>query len=171
LTVTTLENIGKELGSVLKEAAKKNEKFVAGELTRFPDKLKTAAIAYYPETGLKRRSGNLIRSIKGFFRKDGTDSYTIGLVAGGEVAKYARIQHEGGTTRPHIIRPRVAKALRWYGGGRTKGGKVSKAKGNVFFAKSVNHPGSHIKAKRYLIVPLVDKTKQLIKDLLKGIGL
>ena len=159
MTVTTLENIGKELGSVLKEAAKKNEKFVAGELTRFPDKLKTAAIAYYPETGLKRRSGNLIRSIKGFFRKDGTDSYTIGLVAGGEVAKYARIQHDGGTIPKHMVRPRVAKALSWMQGGKRR------------FSKGHQVGPTTIKAKRYLIVPLIDKTKQLIKDLLKGIGL
>jgi hypothetical protein len=43
--------------------------------------------------------------------------------------KYAQAVHEG--TRPHIIRPRRAKALRFRGGD-----------GKFIFAKSVNHPGT-----------------------------
>lgn len=47
---------------------------------------------------------------------------------------YARIQNEGGKTRPHEIRPRNKKALRF----------------NGRFAGKVNHPGSDIPARPFL---------------------
>ena len=47
---------------------------------------------------------------------------------------YARIQNEGGKTRPHIIRPRNKKALYF----------------NGHYAKKVNHPGSDIPARPFL---------------------
>ena len=46
----------------------------------------------------------------------------------GSPVKYAKLHHEG--TRPHIIRPRNAKALRFVVGGR------------VVFASRVQHPGT-----------------------------
>lgn len=154
-----LENIGDAFNDVLGEAAKKNEKKIRKVLKKAPNKFQRAAIAFYPKV-LKQRSGNLIRSIQGFFSQNlSTKEYNLGLRAGGEVAKYARIQHEGGHTRPHIIRPRVAKALSW-----VKGGKRH-------FSKRVNHPGSNIKAKKYLIIPLRKEADKISKELLKVIGL
>lgn len=49
---------------------------------------------------------------------------------------YARIQNEGGRTRPHVIRPRNKKALRF----------------NGRYAKKVNHPGSDIPARPFLML-------------------
>jgi hypothetical protein len=44
------------------------------------------------------------------------------------------------STRPHVIKPKNTKRLRWFGvSGTTKGGKVKRS---VTFAKSVNHPGT-----------------------------
>lgn len=48
--------------------------------------------------------------------------------AGGPSARYALFVEEG--TRPHVIRARRAKALRFYQGGELR------------FARSVNHPGT-----------------------------
>jgi hypothetical protein len=53
----------------------------------------------------------------------------------GSSRPYALMHHEG--TRPHIIRPRRAKALRWVN-----------ARGEVVFAQVVRHPGTH--PNRYL---------------------
>jgi hypothetical protein len=50
---------------------------------------------------------------------------------------YARIHEFGGTTKPHVIEPRNAKALRFIIGGR------------VVFARRVHHPGSRITEKRF----------------------
>ncbi|ATF95242.1 phage virion morphogenesis protein [Cedecea neteri] len=47
---------------------------------------------------------------------------------------YARIQNQGGKTRPHEIRPRNRQALRF----------------NGRYAKKVNHPGSDIPARPFL---------------------
>lgn len=49
---------------------------------------------------------------------------------------YARIHQQGGTTKPHEIRPRNRKALRF----------------NGRFARKVNHPGSRIPARPFLAV-------------------
>ena len=164
-------DIGKAFDELLSEAAKKNEKIISSTLRKAPNRFQRAAIAFYRKV-LKRRSGNLVRSIHGFFSQNiSTKEYELGLRAGGEVAKYAYIQHEGGHTRPHIIRVRVAKALRWYGGKMTKSGRVSKAKGNTFFAKSVRHPGSYIKPKKYLQFPLKTETEKISKELLEKITL
>ncbi|MFT4464043.1 MAG: phage virion morphogenesis protein [Sodalis sp. (in: enterobacteria)] len=47
---------------------------------------------------------------------------------------YTRIHQQGGTTRPHVIRPRYKKALAF-------NGRV---------VKNVNHPGSTIPARPFL---------------------
>lgn len=52
--------------------------------------------------------------------------------------RYALFHHEG--TRPHVIRPRRAKALRFVSGGQ------------VIFASKVNHPGT--KPNRFLTTAL-----------------
>ena len=51
-----------------------------------------------------------------------------GVDAGGRDAPYAPFVHQG--TRPHVIMPRNARALRFEVGGRT------------VFARRVNHPGT-----------------------------
>lgn len=72
------------------------------------------------------RTGNLARSIEADpIRFAGPFRIDTGVTAH---ANYAAAVHEG--TRPHVIRPRVARALKFQVDGRT------------VFAKSVNHPGT-----------------------------
>ena len=72
------------------------------------------------------RTGNLARSIEADpIRFVGPFRIDTGVTAH---ANYAAAVHEG--TRPHVIRPRVARALRFEMDGR------------VVFAKSVQHPGT-----------------------------
>lgn len=58
-------------------------------------------------------------------------------VEGSTNVKYAAIHHLGGTTRAHTIVPRVKKALFWPGAGHP--------------VKSVQHPGSRIPARPFLM--------------------
>lgn len=72
------------------------------------------------------KTGRLGQSIR-----EGDVKTTGPYSAGGSVSAnthYALYVHEG--TRPHVIRPRRAKALRFVVGGR------------VVFAQRVNHPGT-----------------------------
>lgn len=69
--------------------------------------------------------------------------------------KYAAIHQFGGTTSPHVIRPRNKKALAF-------GGRV---------VKSVNHPGSVIPARPFLSITqsgqdkILSKTSQYLRSL------
>lgn len=71
--------------------------------------------------------GTLRRSIRSERRGDG--------VAVGTHMPYAAIHEFGGRTKPHDIKPRVAKALRFRQGGKE------------VFRRKVRHPGSHIPAR------------------------
>ena len=72
------------------------------------------------------RTGNLGRQVKeGAIRTVGPRTVHGSVL---DTADYALYVHEG--TRPHLIRPRRAKALRFEIGGRT------------VFAKLVRHPGT-----------------------------
>lgn len=71
-------------------------------------------------------TGNLARTIEPDpVRFSGPFRVETGVTAH---ANYAAAVHEG--TRPHVIRPRTARALKFQMGGRT------------VFASSVNHPGT-----------------------------
>lgn len=72
------------------------------------------------------KTGNLRRSI--------TTQYTRYQATIGTTVPYAAILHNGGKTRPHVIRPRNKKALSF--------------NGMVF--KQVNHPGSTFPARPFL---------------------
>jgi hypothetical protein len=74
----------------------------------------------------KRKSGSLERSVKVDYKTMRRPGGGIHLDKG--VAPYASHVHQG--TRPHIIRKKHAKALRWVG------------KGGFRFAKQVRHPGT-----------------------------
>lgn len=67
---------------------------------------------------------------------------------------YARIQNQGGKTRPHEIRPRNRQALRF----------------NGRYAKKVNHPGSNIPARPFLTLTDHDleEIKQAVIDFMAG---
>lgn len=93
-----------------------------------------------------QKDGHLVSSI-------GTYSDNDRAVVGTNII-YARIQNQGGVTRPHVIRPKNKKAL--YFNGR--------------FAKQVNHPGSDIPARPFLTMTDEDMTDiaQTINDWIGG---
>ena len=66
-------------------------------------------------------------------------------------APYARIQDQGGRTRPHRINARNAKALFFMSG---KPNMATPLGGRVW-ADYVNHPGAHIRPKEYMIKGLL----------------
>ncbi|WP_215782023.1 phage virion morphogenesis protein [Paludibacterium sp. B53371] len=84
-----------------------------------------------------QRSGRLAGSMTEF-----SDNDNAGV---GTNVKYAAIQNFGGKTKPHEIRPRNKKALAWAGGGHPVG--------------KVNHPGSNIPAREFLVLDDSDKQR------------
>jgi phage gpG-like protein len=60
----------------------------------------------------------------------------------GSPLKYAAIQNYGGKTKAHKIKARNAKSLRFFPGGA----------GDPAFRKAVNHPGSVIPARPFLVI-------------------
>jgi hypothetical protein len=116
-----------------------------------------------PVSGLRKGTGRLSRAI--FWRvEDRQPRYAvIGVHAS---VPYGRIQELGGTTAPHLIKPRVKKALAWPTGrasaiykfsrfhGRTAKQSQSRARkahpGEFAFAAVVRHPGSVIRGQFYL---------------------
>lgn len=78
-----------------------------------------------------KRTGNLVRSRRKTVNvRGGRPSVTLGYYT-----PYALLHHEG--TKPHLIRPRNKKVLRFVAGGR------------VVFAHQVRHPGS--RPNRFLV--------------------
>ena len=70
------------------------------------------------------KHGFLEKSVTTDYRKSGL----VGVVfLDPKIAPYGPIVHEG--SPPHVIRPKVKRALRWASGGR------------FIFAKTVHHPG------------------------------
>jgi phage virion morphogenesis protein len=69
---------------------------------------------------------------------------------------YARIHQLGGKTRPHVIKPRNKKALAF-------GGRV---------VKSVNHPGSEIPARPYMVIAEGGRARMLrtVSDFLRKLA-
>ena len=96
-------------------------------------------------SGLHRRTGQLENSI----------IYEIEQIVGrvGSNLRYARIHELGGTTRPHVIRPRRVAALRFFIGA------------DVVFARSVRHPGSHIPPRPYLRPALDQNLARIRREL------
>ncbi len=103
------------------------------------------------KSGLHVRSGSLLNSI-GASKKivEAADGSLEGQI-GPQGIPYAAIHEFGGTTRPHIIRPRNASVLAFNSGG------------NPVFARFVNHPGSVIRARPYLRPALAAKQDEIIK--------
>ncbi len=96
---------------------------------------------------LLQNSGQLASSIE--------QSNTSNSAVVGTNKKYAAIHQRGGKTKPHIIKPRNKKALAF-------GGRV---------VKSVNHPGSNIPARPFLMITengkdkILSKTSQYLRGL------
>lgn len=97
---------------------------------------------------LLQHTGRLASSIQG---RSTSDTAVVGTNT-----VYAEIHHKGGKTKPHIIKPRNKKALAF-------GGRV---------VKSVNHPGSVIPARPFLMitpsgeVKILNHTSQYFRNLI-----
>jgi hypothetical protein len=98
---------------------------------------------------VNQRSGNLARSTV-------STTETAGETVAGRVgvpddnsAPYARILHEGGTTRAHIIEVQNARTLAFVAGGQ------------MIFRRLVNHPGSKFAPRPYLAAALDAQKEQI----------
>jgi phage gpG-like protein len=91
----------------------------------------------WPGQILVRSAGGLAASFQGDWDND--------QATAGTNKAYAAIQNFGGTTRPHVIKPRFKRALAF-------GGVV---------VRQVNHPGSRIPARRFM-----NLTDQDMQDML-----
>jgi phage gpG-like protein len=89
---------------------------------------------------INQRTGNLVDNVTS--ETEEQDASILGRVGvpTTNTAPYARILHEGGTTRAHVIEAVNGKSLAFQVGGVT------------MFRRSVNHPGSKFPARPYLTV-------------------
>lgn len=97
---------------------------------------------------LNRISGRLARSIA--YKVDVTDTSVYGRVFSSGDVKYAAIHEYGGTTAPHLILPKKAKALAFINSG-----------GDQVFAQKVNHPGSRMPERSYLRSSLKEMSSEI----------
>lgn len=100
-----------------------------------------------------RKTGNLGRSI-GIGRVSATYAETIAT------ADYAAFVELG--TRPHIIVPRISKALRFAVGGNATLSGRPRSGSSVIFAKRVRHPGT--KPQPYMVPGAVKAVRDIGVD-------
>ncbi len=152
-SVIDIENVGKSLTDIVRNLSIDGKRVVAEEMMYmarygFPQ----AVLRFYP-TVLKVRTGRLRQSFEGFSERADDKNWRIGMRS--RNVEYATIQHDGGKTPPCVIKPRNKKALYWSG-----------AKHPV---KSVNHPGSTIKATKFFSKPMTDEIDPMIKRILSKV--
>lgn len=140
-----------------------------------------AAILMEMQKKLRRRTGALQNSISHSKKIEEHALSVVGTIGPAGVV-YAAIHEFGGKTRPHIIRPRNGKTLKFTRSAgafmtlpklktNTTGASsgqfmtVSRLRTNKLevFAKEVHHPGSNIPARPY-IRPALLKTKDKILE-------
>jgi phage gpG-like protein len=97
------------------------------------------------------RTGALRRSI--FEEVTDTATSVTGRVASSGDVKYAAIHEFGGQTKAHVIYPAKANALAFMIGGKK------------IFAKKVNHPGSKIPARPYMVPSLQQMKDEIVRGL------
>lgn len=90
-------------------------------------------------TKITVRSGKIRRALSVFGPTGGGGQpFQVGLELDLAAAPHGAAHELGANTRPHLILPVRAKALRWEAGGR------------VQFAMSVRHPGSRIRPRPFM---------------------
>lgn len=108
-------------------------------------------------TTLQQRSGNLARSMMSEVTEDASSvTGIVGVPSMSTARAYAKILHEGGTTRAHVIEAREGKSLAFMAGGR------------MIFRKLVNHPGSNFPPRPYLVSALEEQKAQIVASLRKA---
>ena len=143
-----------------KRARKDLEKDIMKQSNNFGNAVIRRAKEHYLTGGgnsqdrLNVRSGNLRSKVRFLLESRGGGKDLI-LSFGTDVI-YARIHEKGGTTKPHVIRP------------KKEGGWLRFFKdGNLVFAKKVNHPGSVIPPRPF-IGPSIDDNLPDFFDNIKG---
>lgn len=149
-----ISNAGDALNEIIKNVGIDGKRVIAEELQRmgtfvFPQ----AVFRFYP-TVLRVRSGRLRQSFEGFSERASDTEWSIGMRS--RNVAYARIQHDGGKTPPHVILPRNKKALFWEGAAHP--------------VRRVNHPGSTIPATKFFEKPMNEEVQPMIDRILKRIG-
>jgi len=115
--------------------------------------IQRAAVKNVSNRVLHRRTGNLATSIKAEIDSDGLTA-RVGV---GKQAEYGAAHEFGAKTKPHIIKPRYAKALRFPIAFGIKSHKATK----FAFAQHAHHPGSVI-PKRPWLLPAYESNKDRI---------
>jgi len=100
---------------------------------------------------LNVRTGALRRSIHNVVEDRGSE--LVGKVLRSGAVKYAGIHEYGGTTKPHVILPKKAKALSFIS-----------SSGNRVFATKVNHPGSRMPERSFLRSSLGDMKTEILSS-------
>ena len=150
---TTMDKLRKEVRAYGKRLSDEGVNRAAVDLsTRAENAVKRDFLNYFYQTpthgaaGKTVRTGRLRSSVKAVVR----DKFSFGVSSN---VIYARIHEIGGRTRPYVIRPKRAKALRFTIGGKT------------IFAKSVKHPGSAMKARYWMSKPMAEALTNYLEDL------
>lgn len=111
------------------------EKFLKAFQRRVAKRITIAVKEATEAVAERARDSHSYRSRTGFLEREGVDTriedggYAGVIFLDDEAVPYALPVHQG--SRPHVIKPRKKKALRW-----------ADAAGKEFiFARSVNHPG------------------------------
>ncbi len=130
-----LRPVMKEIGEIVRTSVERN--FAAGGRPK------------WDESARVKREGGQTLSLTGSLRRSFArhDAVQAGndRVAVGTNVDYAAIHQLGGKTGPRVIKPKKAKALFWPGARRP--------------VKSVNHPGSVIPPRPFLMVQNEDWTE------------
>jgi phage gpG-like protein len=101
-------------------------------------------------TTLQQRSGNLARSTTNEVQEDDAGvTGLVGIPTASTAQSYARILHDGGTTRAHVIEVQKGKALAFMMGGQ------------LTFHRRIQHPGSNFPARPYLVSALEEQAEQI----------
>lgn len=105
---------------------------------------------------IHRRSGALSRGVHPDTEEDGRS--ITGTVGVDGTVPYARILHEGGSTRPHDIEPSRGRALCFMWGGQQR------------FFRRVHHPGSRFPARPYLTSAMDEQREEIFQRLFTSIN-
>lgn len=130
------------------------QRAIQDALVKAGSTINRSAVANVNNKTLRVQSGNLKGSIRTDISRISRGEVRVGVLKN---ASYGAAHEFGAVTKPHVIVPRFAKALRW----ATAFGMISRKATRFAFAKKVNHPGSVI-PKRPWLMPAYTENKERI---------
>jgi phage gpG-like protein len=120
------------------------------------------AVANVSNRVLHRRTGNLATSVK--IDDSELDELTV-RVGVGKQAEYGAAHEFGAKTKPHVIEPRFALALRF----PTALGIKSHRATRFAFATKINHPGSVIPKRPWLLPAYENNRDKIVETFRAGL--